>query len=358
MTSSVAERTDHTAISSRRAGLPPSITLGLLGVTVVVTAVIALSVGRFSVPPVEIVRLLVGKIVPIEKTWYPQEETVVMDVRMPRILLSLVIGAGLSVGGATLQAVFRNPLVSPQVIGVSSGASFGGVIVLLFGLGSGYLVAGSFIGGVVALGLVLAIGRISTGSPILMIILGGTVIGAMFNAFVSFITYIANPYTTLPSIVFWLMGSLSAASYEKVVIGAIPIVIGVAVTMALRWRMNILSLGDEDAQSLGINPARVRLILLAAIALIVSGSVAVAGVIGWVGLVIPHLARMIVGTDNRVVVPASALLGAAYLTMIDTLARSISTAEIPLGILTATIGAPFFIVLLFRNRQRFWGANA
>ncbi len=135
MTSSVAERTDHTAISSRRAGLPPSITLGLLGVTVVVTAVIALSVGRFSVPPVEIVRLLVGKIVPIEKTWYPQEETVVMDVRMPRILLSLVIGAGLSVGGATLQAVFRNPLVSPQVIGVSSGASFGGVIVLLFGLG-------------------------------------------------------------------------------------------------------------------------------------------------------------------------------------------------------------------------------
>jgi len=326
-------------------------------VVLVVVAIGALAIGRYAVPPNEIVRLLLGQFLPIEQTWYPQERTVVLDVRMPRVLLSMLIGAGLALTGAVMQGVFRNPLASAQVLGVSSGASFGGVLVLLTGLGGAALVGGAFAGAVVALVLVVAIARAVPGAPLLMIVLGGTVVGAMFQAMVSFITYIADPYGELPSIVFWLMGSLATASYDKVLIAAVPIVAAGVVALALRWRLNILAMGDEDATALGVNPQRLRILLLLCVALITGGSVSVAGVVGWVGLVVPHLVRMVVGTDNRVVLPVSVLLGASYLTVIDTLSRVINTAEIPIGILTAIIGAPFFVFLLIRNRSRLWGSD-
>lgn len=328
------------------------------GVLLVAVALAALAIGRYTVPPNEIVRILLGQVLPLEQTWYPQERTVVLEVRLPRVLLSVLLGAGLALTGAVMQAVFRNPLASAQVLGVSSGASFGGVLVLLAGFGGAVLVGGAFAGGVLALVLVVAIARAVPGAPLLMIILGGTVVGAMFQAIVSFITYIADPYSELPSIVFWLMGSLATASYGKVLIAAVPILVAGVVVLALRWRLNILAMGDEDATALGINPGRLRTLLLICVALITAGSVAVAGVIGWVGLVVPHLVRMLVGTDNRLVLPVSALFGAAYLTAIDTLSRSLSTAEIPIGILTAVIGAPFFVVLLIRNRSRLWGSDA
>ncbi|MDF0528780.1 iron ABC transporter permease [Tsukamurella sp. 8F] len=321
-----------------------------------VVAVAALAVGRYTVPPNEIVRMLAGQVLPITRTWYPREQSVVLDVRLPRVVLSILIGAGLSLTGAVMQAVFRNPLASAQILGVSSGASFGGVLTLLFGLGSAALVSGAFLGGVLALVLVLAIARAVPGAPLLMIILGGTVVGAMFQAMVSFITYIADPYSQLPSIVFWLMGSLASASYSKVLVAAIPIIPAAVVMLALRWRVNILSMGDEDASAIGVRPQRLRIALLMCVALVTAGSVSVAGVVSWVGLVVPHLVRMIVGTDNRRVMPISALLGAAYLTAIDTLSRTISSAEIPIGILTAIIGAPFFVALLVRNRNRLWGS--
>nr|WP_101469119.1 iron ABC transporter permease [Nocardia fluminea] len=324
----------------------------------IVVAVGALAVGRYTVPPNEIVRILGGQVLPIEQTWYPQEATVVLDVRLPRVLLSILLGAGLALTGAVMQAVFRNPLASAQVLGVSSGASFGGVLILLAGFSGAALVGGAFLGGVVALALVIAIARAVPGAPLLMIILGGTVVGAMFQAMVSFITYIADPYSELPSIVFWLMGSLATASYTKVLTAAIPIVAAGLVVLVLRWRLNILAMGDEDATALGLAPQRLRNLLLVCVALITAGSVSVAGVIGWVGLVVPHLVRMMVGTDNRMVLPVSALLGAVYLTLIDTLSRTISTAEIPIGILTAIIGAPFFVALLIRNRTRLWGSDA
>lgn len=323
-----------------------------------VVAIGALAIGRYSVPPNEIVRLLVGQVLPIEETWYPQERSVVLDVRLPRVLLSILIGAGLALTGAVMQAVFRNPLASAQVLGVSSGASFGGVLVLLTGAGGAALVGGAFFGGVAALLLVLVIARAVPGAPLLMIILGGTVVGAMFQAMVSFITYIADPYSELPSIVFWLMGSLATATYSKVLIAAVPIVLAGTVMLALRWRLNILAMGDEDATAMGLRPGRLRAVLLVGVALVTAGAVSVAGVVGWVGLVVPHLVRMMVGTDNRRVLPISALLGATYLTVIDTIARTVSTAEIPIGILTAIIGAPFFVLLLIRNRSRLWGSDA
>lgn len=315
-------------------------------VVVVLIALFSLSLGRYQVPFNEVLRMLAGQLVDIRTTWTPQEEQVVLGSRFPRVLLALIVGAGLALAGATLQAVFRNPLVSPQVVGVSSGASCGGVLALVLGLGSFGLVSLAFVMGMVALVLVIWIGQTRTGGSILMIVLGGVVVSALFSALVSFMTLIADPYTELPSIVFWLMGSLSAASPAKALIAAIPIGVGSAVILSLRWRVNILSLGDQDAKSLGINPQPLRILLLVMVALMTAGAVAVAGVVGWVGLVVPHFARLITGPDHRLLLPMSALMGAGYLALIDTLSRSVTAVELPVGILTAIIGAPIFIALL------------
>lgn len=335
----------------------PGVALAGLGVLLLLVFLGALSVGRFAVPLNETLRILLSFPFEVQQTWYDAEWSAIVDVRLPRVLLACIVGASLALSGATMQAVFQNPLASPQLLGVSAGASFGGVLTLLLGLGSFSLVAGSFLGGILALAIVLAVSRLAPGAPLLVLVLSGTVVGAMFNAFVSFITYVADPDGELPSIVFWLMGSLAGADATKVWVAFIPAALGALVVFLLRWRMNILALGDEDAHSLGINPARTRLLLLVVVALMVAGSVAVGGVIGWVGLVIPHLARMLLGQDNRWVIPGSALLGAAYLTLIDTLSRTISAAELPLGILTAVIGAPFFVFLLVHNRNTLWSSR-
>src|SRR5690625_3188593 len=224
MTSSLAEKAAPNAPSRTRrdAEAPrrrrPMLMLGAFALLLVVVSVVALAVGRYTVPPNEVLRILLGHVLPLRETWFTQEYTVVMDVRLPRVLLAIIIGAGLALTGAVTQALFRNPLASADILGVSSGASFGGVLVLLTGLGGATLVGGAFLGGVLALVIVLAIARAVPGGSLLMIILGGTVVGALFNAMVSFVTYTADPYSELPSIVFWLMGSLASASYAKVLI--------------------------------------------------------------------------------------------------------------------------------------------
>lgn len=324
--------------------------------TVVLVAVclVSLSVGRFGVPLADVVRVLVGHVVPLHDGVSDVEQNVVLLVRLPRIVLGLLVGGGLAVAGAALQATFRNPLVSPEIIGVSSGASFGGALALLLGLGSAFLVGGAFLFGLAALALLFAITLGRGGAPMLMVVLAGVVTGSFFSALVSLLTYIADPYTTLPAIVFWLLGSLASATYAKVVVAVLPITAGVVVLMLLRWRINVLSLGDEDATALGLRPRRMRWIVLVACALVVAGSVAVSGVISWVGLVIPHLTRMWVGPDHRILLPVSFLMGGAYLTLIDTLARTVTASEVPLGVLTALIGAPMFFLLLRHNRDRIW----
>lgn len=311
----------------------------------------ALSAGRFYVPFNEVLRILAGQFLDLRQTWTTQEAQVVLGSRMPRVLLSMIVGGGLAVAGATLQAVFRNPLVSPQVIGVSSGASFGGVIALLLGLGTFWLVGFSFAVGLLSIWIVISIGKTRSGGSTLMIVLGGIVVSALFSALVSLVTTIADPYTTLPSIVFWLMGSFTSASIPKVLVALIPITLSTAVVLSLRWRINVLSLGDNEARSLGINPQPLRITLLAMVTLTTAGAVAVSGVIGWVGLVVPHIARLIVGPDHRILLPLSLLIGAGYLALIDTLSRSVTGAELPVGILTAIIGAPVFIWLLRASRN-------
>ena len=323
-------------------------------------ALVSMAAGRYWVPPNEILRILANEATTVfggegmlRRTWTDQEATVVLDVRLPRVLLAFLVGGALSLGGACLQALFRNPLVSPDIIGVTAGASFGGVLVLTLGLSGGWMVGGAFGFGLAALAGVLLLGRLGgRDNAMLMIVLGGIVVAAFFNALVSFMTYIADPYSELPSIVHWLLGSIAAASYDKVLTALVPVALGAAVVLALRWRLNVLSLGDDDAAALGVNPQRSRVLLLCAVALMTAGTVAVAGAVGWVGLVVPHLARLWVGPDHRVLLPASLLLGGTYLMLIDTLSRSITSSELPLGILTAIIGAPVFVALLARSQKK------
>jgi iron complex transport system permease protein len=266
----------------------------------------------------------------------------------------VLVGGGLAVCGAALQAVFRNPLVSPQIIGVSSGASFGGALAIVLGLGSAMLVGFAFAFGLVAILVVYAVTRGSDGAPMLMVVLAGVVTGSFFSALVSLLTYVADPYDQLPAIVFWMLGSLATATFAKVAVAAPPVLAGSLLLVLLRWRVNVLSLGDEDAAAVGLRPAPARWTVLGAVALVVAGAVAVAGVVSWVGLVVPHLVRMWVGPDHRVLLPASFLVGGVFLLVIDTLARTLSAGEVPLGVLTALIGAPVFFVLLRRNRERLW----
>lgn len=343
-------RRPRRAVAASPSTLPVLLSLLLLGVV----GVFALGVGRYGVSFAQVVEILVSRVVPVGTDASATEQNVVVLVRLPRVLLALLVGGGLAIAGAALQATFRNPLVSPEIIGVSAGASLGGALALLLGLGSLLLVTNAFLFGMLALGVLFAVTVTREGTPMLMLVLGGVVTGSFFAALVSVVTYVADPYTELPAIVFWLLGSVATATFAKVGIAVVPIVAGTVAVLLLRWRINVLSLGDEDATALGLRPALLRWVVLCAAALIVAGAVAVSGVVSWVGLVIPHLARMWVGPDHRVLLPVSFALGAAYLIVVDTLARSITGGEVPLGVLTALIGAPVFLLLLRRNRDRIW----
>ncbi|SES16008.1 FecCD family ABC transporter permease [Corynebacterium cystitidis] len=348
-----AARRDISA-SNRRGGLVLAITAILL----VVFAIIAMGIGQLGISPVEVLTIIYKELgaklgLATAHIEADQAEIVaITQIRAPRILLSILLGGALATSGAVLQALFRNPLVSPDIVGVSSGASFGGVLAILLGSSSLLLMGSSFLFGLTAVLIVMLIGRIRTNSPTLTIVLAGVVVAAFFSAMVSLITYVADPYEKLPSINFWLMGSFASATWSKLAVAVIPIVVGVIVVHALRWRINVLSLGDEDARALGLNPSTMRWILILTVALLTAASVSAAGEVGWVGLVIPHLVRILVGHDNRVVLPGSFLVGGLYLLLIDTIARTATTVEIPIGILTASIGAPVFIFLLIQRSRK------
>lgn len=288
-------------------------------------------------------------------SWSELEERIVLLVRAPRVLMAAAAGAGLAMGGAALQGVFRNPLVSPQILGVSSGAAFGGSLALLFGFAGAILVSSAFVFGVLALVLVGFVARLGGGTDTATVVLAGIVVGALFAALVSFTQFLADPNSSLLAIVGWLMGSFATVTWERMFLVAVPLAIGMAVIHALRFRVNVLSLGEDDATAFGVPVQRDRWIIFLAVALITGSVVSVAGMVGWVGLVVPHAARLLVGSDHRILIPASALAGGAYLVVIDTIARTATAAEIPLGVLTAMVGAPVFALLL---RAAFRGARS
>ena len=261
-------------------------------------------------------------------------------------------GASLAAAGAAYQGLFRNPLVSPDILGVSTGAGLGAVVGIFLSLPVAAIQLFAFAGGLATVALVYAISAAVRGrEPTLVLVLAGVVVGSLAGAAISLLKVLSDPYDQLPAITFWLLGSL--ASIRKAdVFAAMPLVLlGLVPLILLRWRINVLSLGDEEAKALGVEAGRLRLVVIAAATLVTSSVVAISGVIGWVGLVIPHIARMLVGPDFSRLLPASMLLGAGYLVLVDTLARSIARVETPLGILTAMIGAPFFLWLLARGRD-------
>lgn len=342
--SAVATEPVRSGVSALRIGV-----FGLMIAGLVATMLFSIGAGRFSVSVPRIAEILLNGILNPGMIPDEMDERIVLLVRLPRVLLAALSGAALAVGGAALQGVFRNPLVSPQVLGISQGAAFGGALAILFGYSGIVLLGMSFILGLAAIILVGALARINGRTEIITVILSGMVVGAMFAALVSIVQFVADPNTSLPAIVYWLMGSFSTATWARLGLAVPGMALGLLAVWLLRYRLNLLALEDSEARSLGVNPDRERWIVFAAISLMTGTSVAVAGIVGWIGLVVPHAARILVGEDHRALIPASALLGAAYLTFIDTLARTLTAAEIPLGVLTALIGAPVFGLLLRRH---------
>lgn len=314
----------------------------------------SLAVGRYPIPLENVIGVLVSQVVPISPFWTETQARVVTLIRMPRVITAILAGAGLGMSGAGLQGVFRNPLVGPQIIGVFASAGFGGALgILLFG-NPLITITLAFIFGLGAMVIVYWMSRVGGRTPILTLVLAGVVTSAFFTALTSFIKFVADPYDKLPAIVFWLMGSFTSVTYDKLVLVTPVILAAGTVLYLLRWRINVLSLGDEEAQALGVQVERTRWVILICVSAISAAVVAVGGIIGWVGLVIPHIARMLVGPDHKVLLPASALLGGTYLLLVDDLARTLTPAEIPLGIITALIGAPIFGYLLKRMHTRGW----
>ena len=314
----------------------------------------SLAVGRYNIGFGHVIGILLSHIWPLESSWTETEQRVVDLIRMPRVLAAGLAGAGLAIAGAALQGTFRNPLVGPEIIGVSAGAGFGGSLAILT-LDSPYAtVACAFVGGMVAITVVYFLSQIGRRMPILMLVLAGVITGTFFSALISLVKFIADPQNKLPAIVYWLMGSFASIDGQTVLVLLVPVAAGSLLLYRLRFRINVLSAGDEEAQALGVPVVRTRWIILAAVALISAGVVAVAGVVGWVGLVVPHLARIIVGPDHKSLLPASAMLGGLYLIAIDDVVRTATAAEIPLGIITAIVGAPIFAFLLVRSQAAGW----
>jgi iron complex transport system permease protein len=316
--------------------------------------VVAFTVGRYPVSLAELLDVLWSRALGRAPSAPAAVENVVLLVRGPRVVAALLVGSALAVAGAAFQGLFRNPLVSPDILGASSGAALGAVIGIFFSLGVFGIELLAFAGGLVAVAAVYAIGSVLRArDPILVLVLTGVVIGALLGAGVGLVKYLADPYNQLPAMTFWLLGSLAATSVSDLLPLLGPVALGTTVLVALRWRMNVMSLPDEEARALGVATGPLRVAIVAAATLVTSASVATSGVIGWVGLVVPHLARALVGPDFHRLLPASALLGGGFLLFIDTLARTAAPIEIPLGILTAVVGTPFFIWLL-THMQRGW----
>lgn len=314
----------------------------------------SLSVGRYPISLADVITILANPSPLTENAASTISHTIIWEIRLPRAILGAMVGACLAVSGAAFQGLFRNPLVSSAILGVSSGAGFGAALaILLFGtMSASYPFALLF--GIVAVACSYLISRLYQTTPAIMLVLGGVIVSSVFAALISFIKFVADPYEQLPTIVFWLMGSLASARYSDIFFAGIPMVIGVIGLLLIRWQINVLSMGEREAHALGINTGLSKGIIIVCATISTAGAVCVSGVIGWIGLVIPHIGRMIIGNDNRILIPVCLSLGACFLVLVDIISRTITGAEIPLGILTALVGGPFFVYLLKKTKGGGW----
>ena len=308
--------------------------------------------GRYPIEPWTLIRVLASRVIPVTPDWPSQVETVLFNVRLPRVLMAALIGAGLSAAGAAYQGIFKNPMVSPDVLGASSGAGFGAALGLFLSFSYQGVSFLAFVLGLSAVGAVCLISSRVKYNQTLGLVLAGMMISSLFTAAVSFLKLVADPNNTLPVITYWLMGSLASIRPKDLAFAAPWIIGGIIPIYLLRWKINVLTLGEEEARCIGVNTSAVRLAVVLCATLITSAAVSVSGLIGWVGLVIPHFARMLVGSDYRKMLPASLLLGASFLLVVDNFARLLATSEIPIGILTAFVGAPFFLWLILREGNK------
>lgn len=311
-------------------------------------------VGRYDVSPVQTLRILLDWLLRslsrgalgLSQTWQARQYAVVVNVRLPRVAAAALVGAALSTAGCAYQGMFRNPMVSPDLLGASTGAGFGAALGILLGLGYGMTTTLSFAFGLLAVILAYLISRVSKIQPTLAMVLAGVMISSLFTSGTSFIKLVADTTDQLPAITYWLMGSLTSVKARDVNFAFWPVAIGLVPLWLLRWRVNLLTVSEAEARSMGVDTANLRVAVVLCATLMTAGSVAISGMIGWVGLVIPHFGRMIFGQDYRRLIPASGLLGAVFLMVVDNLARTMTTSEVPLGILTSFVGAPVFLYLI------------
>ena len=350
----------------RRGGL----TLCILGLLLLVLIFVSFLLGRYPVSPGPLLGICLHKLLRglgsllsplfpaagswgLTPFWDGSMEAVAWNIRLPRILLSCLVGCCLSTAGASYQGVFQNPMASPDLLGATNGAAFGAALAILLGGSSRIITLSAFCFSILTVAAAFLISRVAGGKRVLTLVLAGIMVGSLFSAGTSFIKLAADPSNQLPAITYWLMGSLSGARWKEVGLAVIPMAVGLAPLLLLRWRVNVLTLGDDEARTMGVNAGRVRFLVILCATLITAASVAVSGMIGWVGLVIPHLSRKLVGNDYRYLMPASMLFGAAFLLAVDDVSRNLMALEIPIGILTAFVGAPFFIWLITRKGDAF-----
>ena len=309
-------------------------------------------VGRYGVPLGQVVRILLSGMLPLEQTWTDNMAIAVLNVRLPRILLACLVGCGLSAAGTGYQTVFQNPMAAPDILGASSGACFGAALAIMTGQSAVMITVFAFLASLLSVALVYLVGNHTRGNRVVNLLLAGIMVGSLFSACTSYIKLVADPTNQLPQITYWLMGSLSGTRMGTVKFAAVCMAVGLVPLLLLRWRMNLLTLSPDEARAMGVHTDRLRLAVILSSTVLTAAAVSVSGMIGWVGLVIPHLSRRIVGSDCRRLMPMSCLFGAAFLLLVDNMARCLTATEIPIGILTAFVGAPFFIYLMVRGGDR------
>ena len=324
-------------------------TVILLCAALFALVLVSLCLGRYAVPLREMLRILASRLFPVAQTWEAGMEAAVLNIRPPRVLLAMLVGAALSLAGAAYQGVFRNAMAAPDFLGASSGAAFGAALAILLGLSSYFVTAVAFCFSLLTVALVFFAARRAPGKRAANLILAGIMVSSLCSSGTSYLKLVADPASKLPEITYWLMGSLSGKTWGDVRFALPVLLLGIVPLLLLRWRINLLTMGDDEARAMGVDADKLRLVIVLCATLVTAASVAVSGVIGWVGLVVPHMARRIGGNDYRRLLPVTLLLGALFLLAADDLCRCLLSVEIPIGILTSFLGAPFFLTLMLRK---------
>ena len=320
-------------------------------ITFLILILICLCVGKYSISVGDCLRILFGRLFGIEQSWSGMDEKMLLGIRLPRTMAAVLVGASLALSGSVYQGIFRNPLVSPDFLGVSSGACIGAAIAILLSLTSVFVQVFAFFGGIAAVALTVSIPRLLRSDSNIMLVLAGIIVSGAMTSILGFIKYIADPQTQLAAITYWQLGSFAYVD-SHAVLSVLPISIAAGIVLlGLAWWINVLSLGEQEAKSLGANVALLRGVCIVCSTVLTAGAVCISGTIGWVGLVIPHFGRMLVGSDHRGLLPAAILIGGIFMLLVDTVTRIIGPAEMPVSILTGIIGAPFFAWLLYRQRM-------